>query len=64
MFSRGTKITTLFWIAIGGLFLTSIYSILLAILGIKSMAMISYIYKQNKKQAQQENSNNVRRLFK
>ncbi|NRD78494.1 hypothetical protein HPT25_14100 [Bacillus sp. BRMEA1] len=64
MFSRGTKITTLFWIAICGVFLTTIYSIILAILGIKSMTMISYIYKQNKKRAQQENSNNVKRLFK
>jgi hypothetical protein len=43
------KITTLFWIAISGLVLTTIYSIVLGILGTKTMKMISYIYKQNKK---------------
>ncbi|NRD77051.1 hypothetical protein HPT25_06015 [Bacillus sp. BRMEA1] len=52
MFSKETKITTLFWIAISGLFLTTIYSILLAIMGIKSMNMISYVYNQMKRREQ------------
>jgi hypothetical protein len=56
MFSKGTKITTLFWIAISGLVRTTIYSIILGILGAKTMKMISYIYRQNKERAQQENS--------
>lgn len=51
MFSRATKITTLFWIAIIGLILTTIYSIILGILGAKTMKMISYIYRQNKKRS-------------
>ncbi|NRD79872.1 hypothetical protein HPT25_21275 [Bacillus sp. BRMEA1] len=63
MLGKGNKITTLFWIAISGVVLTSIYSIILAILGIKSMTMINYIYKQNKKRDQQENLNNIRRLI-
>lgn len=69
MFSRKTKITTLFWIAICGLFLTKIYSIILGILGAKTMKMISYIYRQNKERVKQQNSNenrtgtNIRRLF-
>jgi hypothetical protein len=50
--SRGNKITTLYWIAIGGLFLTTIYTIILGIIGTKIMKMISYIYKENKKRSQ------------
>jgi hypothetical protein len=48
MLNKETKLTSLFWIAILGLFLTTVYSILLGILGYRTMNRIDYIYKQNK----------------
>ncbi|MFS0861188.1 hypothetical protein [Fredinandcohnia sp. 179-A 10B2 NHS] len=50
MLSRKTKITTLFWIAILGVILTTIYTIVIMVQGSRTMKMIEYIYKQNKKQ--------------
>ncbi len=55
MFSRATKITTLFWIAILGVILTTIYTLVIMIQGSKTMKMIRYIYNQTKKQGEQEN---------
>lgn len=55
MLSRSMKITTLFWIAILGVILTTIYTIVLMVQGSKTMKMIRYIYNQNKKQREQEN---------
>ncbi|GGE51456.1 hypothetical protein GCM10011391_32800 [Pullulanibacillus camelliae] len=49
-FGIGSKISSLFWIAISGLTLTTIYSAFLMQQGIKTKRMIEYIYKQNKKQ--------------
>ncbi|MEH7388557.1 hypothetical protein V7147_24635 [Bacillus sp. JJ1521] len=48
MFSRGTKITTLFWIAILGVVLTTIYTLVIMIQGSKTMKMIRYIYNQTR----------------
>ncbi|MFS0823875.1 hypothetical protein [Bacillus sp. 1P02SD] len=55
MLSRATKITTLFWIAILGVILTTIYTIVIMIQGSRTMKMIRYIYNQNKKANEQEN---------
>jgi purine-cytosine permease-like protein len=46
--NKKEKITSLFWIAILGLILTTIYSVILGILGYRTMNRIDYIYKQNK----------------
>lgn len=48
LLNKKTKLTSLFWIAILGLILTTIYSIVLGILGYRTMNRIDYIYKQNK----------------
>jgi hypothetical protein len=48
MLSNKTKITSLFRIAILGLVLTTIYSILLGVLGYRTMDRIDYLYKNNK----------------
>lgn len=48
MLNKKTKLTSLFWIAILGLILTTIYTIVLGILGYRTMNRIDYIYKQNK----------------
>lgn len=53
MFSKNTKFTSLLWIAILGLVLTTIYTLILTILGTKTMKRIEYIYKKTR----QENSN-------
>ena len=55
MFSRATKITTLFYIAILGVILTTIYTIIIMIQGSKTMKMIRYIYNQNKQRGELEN---------
>ncbi|WP_159439901.1 hypothetical protein [Bacillus sinesaloumensis] len=55
MLSRSTKITTLFWIAILGVILTTIYTIVIMIQGSRTMKMIRYIYNQNKKRGEHEN---------
>lgn len=55
MFSRATKITTLFWIAILGVILTTMYTIVIMIQGSRTMKMIRYIYNQVKKSNEQEN---------
>ncbi|WP_335402551.1 hypothetical protein [Bacillus sp. JJ1533] len=55
MFSRATKITTLFWIAILGVILTTIYTIVIMIQGSRTMKMIRYMYNQHKKRGEQEN---------
>jgi ABC-type phosphate/phosphonate transport system permease subunit len=49
MLSHKNKMTTLYWIAVFGLFLTTVYSFILGILGARTMKMIRYIYNQNKK---------------
>ncbi|WP_449539764.1 hypothetical protein [Ferdinandcohnia sp. Marseille-Q9671] len=56
MLNRGTKITTLFWIAILGVILTTIYTIVIMVQGSKTMKMIRYIYNQNKKFENEEYS--------
>ncbi|WP_413306220.1 hypothetical protein AA0X95_05340 [Bacillus sp. 1P10SD] len=48
MLNKKKKITSLFWIAILGLILTTIYTILIGILGYRTMNRIDYIYKENK----------------
>jgi purine-cytosine permease-like protein len=48
LLNKKTKLTSLFWIAILGLILTTIYTIVLGILGYRTMNRIDYIYKQNK----------------
>ncbi|WP_453989738.1 hypothetical protein [Bacillus nitroreducens] len=55
MLNRGMKITTLFWIAILGVILTTIYTIVIMIQGSKTMKMIRYIYNQNKQWEESEN---------
>ncbi|MGN7295841.1 hypothetical protein [Fredinandcohnia aciditolerans] len=55
MISRATKITTLFYIAILGVILTTIYTIIIMIQGSKTMKMIRYIYNQNKQRGEHEN---------
>ncbi|MEH7226578.1 hypothetical protein V7112_22510 [Bacillus sp. JJ1566] len=54
MFSIKTKITTLFWIAILGVILTTIYTIVIMIQGSRTMKMIRFIYNQIK-HSEQEN---------
>jgi hypothetical protein len=49
--NKKEKITSLFWIAILGLILTTIYTIVLGILGYRTMSRIDYIYKQNKQKS-------------
>ncbi|MBM7656486.1 purine-cytosine permease-like protein [Neobacillus cucumis] len=51
MLNKKGKITSLFWIAILGLILTTIYTIILGILGYRTMNRIDYIYKQNKQKS-------------
>ncbi|MBT2722327.1 hypothetical protein [Bacillus sp. ISL-46] len=53
MLSKSDKISSLFWIAILGLILTTIYSIILGMLGYRTMNRIDYIYKDNKKRNNQ-----------
>ncbi|WP_155925468.1 hypothetical protein [Bacillus sp. UNC438CL73TsuS30] len=48
MLNKKTKLTSLFWIAILGLILTTIYTIVLGILGYRTMNRIDFIYKENK----------------
>lgn len=48
LLNKKTKLTSLFWIAILGLILTTIYTIILGILGYRTMNRIDFIYKQNK----------------
>ncbi|WP_180271488.1 hypothetical protein [Fredinandcohnia onubensis] len=55
MISRATKITTLFYIAILGVILTTIYTIIIMIQGSKTMKMIRYMYNQTKQSAEHEN---------
>ncbi|MEH7235001.1 hypothetical protein [Bacillus sp. JJ1562] len=55
LFSIKTKITTLFWIAILGGILTTIYTIVIMIQGSRTMKMIRYIYNQIKKRGEHEN---------
>lgn len=55
MFSIKTKITTLFWIAILGVILTTIYTIVIMIQGSRTMKMIRFIYNQIKNHNEQEN---------
>jgi hypothetical protein len=49
--NKKEKLTSLFWIAILGLILTTIYTIILGILGYRTMNRIDYIYKQNKQKS-------------
>ncbi len=51
---RDIKITTLFWIAIFGLFLTTVYSAIIVNQGIRTMRKIDFIYYRNKKDAERE----------
>jgi hypothetical protein len=51
MLSRKVKITTLFWVAIVGLFMTSMYTAVIVSQGIKTKKMIEFIYKNNKNEA-------------
>ncbi len=51
---RGIKIDTVFWIAILGLLLTSIYTGVLIKQGSKTMRMIEFIYYRNKMNAERE----------
>ncbi|MGF6950341.1 hypothetical protein QF028_002846 [Neobacillus sp. B4I6] len=51
MLNKKEKLTSLFWIAILGLILTTIYSVILGILGYRTMSRIDYIYKQNKQRS-------------
>ncbi|MGM7724312.1 hypothetical protein [Metabacillus sp. Hm71] len=51
---RDIKITTLFWIAIFGLFLTTVYSAVIVNQGIRTMRKIDFIYYRNKKDAERE----------
>nr|WP_309099949.1 hypothetical protein [Fredinandcohnia onubensis] len=55
MISRATKVTTLFYIAILGVILTTIYTIIIMIQGSKTMKMIRYMYNQTKQRAEHEN---------
>ncbi|MGV3465718.1 MAG: hypothetical protein ACO1OT_10545 [Heyndrickxia sp.] len=48
MISKKQKLTSLFWIAILGLILTTGYTIILGVLGYRTMNRIDYIYKNNK----------------
>ncbi len=48
LLNKKTKLTSLFWIAILGLILTTIYTIVLGILGYRTMNRIDFIYKENK----------------
>lgn len=48
LFRRGTKITTLFWLAITGITLTTIYSGVIVNQGYKTKKMIKYIYQHAK----------------
>lgn len=54
LFSLRKKITTLFWIAVGGLVLTTIYTAVLAQQGVETKKMITYNYKSNKHKNQSE----------
>jgi hypothetical protein len=56
MFGVGNKISTLFWIAIFGLLLTTIYSAVLITQGIDTKKKINYIHRQSKKEAQDKGS--------
>jgi hypothetical protein len=49
MLSKKNKLTTLYWVAVGGLILTTVYSIVLGILGARTMKMISFIYHHTQK---------------
>lgn len=52
MFGLGKKINTLFWIAIFGLILTTIYSAILLYQGIDSKRKLNYVWGKNKKEAE------------
>ncbi|GGH80153.1 hypothetical protein JOD43_002227 [Pullulanibacillus pueri] len=52
--SKEMKITTLFWIAISGLLLTTIYTIVIMKQGIETKKMINFIYKNNKRTASED----------
>ncbi|KKI91244.1 hypothetical protein WQ54_15855 [Bacillus sp. SA1-12] len=51
---RDIKITTLFWIALFGLFLTTVYSGIIVNQGLRTMRKIDFIYYRNKKEAERE----------
>ncbi|HZH61231.1 MAG TPA: hypothetical protein VEY70_17040 [Metabacillus sp.] len=52
MFGKRKKINTLFWIAIFGLILTTIYSAILVYQGIDSKRKLNFIYRKNKEEAE------------
>jgi len=55
MISRATKVTTLFYIGIFAVILTTIYTIIIMIQGSRTMKMIRYMYNQTKQSAEHEN---------
>jgi hypothetical protein len=55
MLSRKVKITSLFWIAVVGLFLTSAYTAVIVSQGIETKRMIEFIYKRSKKEVNTDN---------
>lgn len=55
MISRASKITTLFYIAILGVFLTTIYTTIIMIQGSRTMKMIRFMYNQTKQHVEHEN---------
>ena len=52
MFGLRKKINTLFWIAIFGLFLTTIYSAILLYQGIDSKKKLNFVWGKNKEEVE------------
>lgn len=52
MFGKTSKIDTLYWIAVFGLILTTIYSAVLIYQGVDSKRKLNFIYRKNKKETE------------